>query len=458
MVTRSHRHSHLRGEYVACKALLLVAFCTAGCAWPWSGATPRPNATRTPTQTPLARTLIYWNADAWLLALQPSDGQARWRIGNWTLPGPYGSTNYFAPGDPVAADGTLFAAADAYYTGVSTPHGFQPSETPTAYAINPADGSIRWQTALAGCFPEPEAKPLVAAGVVYIALSGHSSGAHPCGPSGWVYALSEADGAVLWRRAFADVVFPTLALTDGVLVVLNDTYPALPDTLSLTGLRPSDGAQLWQVQRASGGTFAAADGVVVLSHSLWAGHGDQWTMYVEAFRAGDGTSLWHAELAVHFSGEVMSMTNGLVYVGSDLGYLYALRTTDGGVAWRFKTGVTSMGEPLLADGDLSFGAGSQLVVLNATTGALVRTYAPSSSSTGSPDGDTYTYRWGQPLVTGGLIFITGATDSTRFPMAILSQVLYALDQASGRVLWQRASSLPAVIVTSPVALTLLAIG
>jgi outer membrane protein assembly factor BamB len=373
--------------------------------------------------------VIYTSTGTRLVAFRADDGQELWHVGDWTWSLPSGGGELiFGPVAPVADGGMLLATSNADRTGV-----------PTAYAFNPADGSIRWRTPLAGCIGQPEA-PLVAGGVFYVALTGHTSSNLDCGPSGWVYALREADGAVLWRRPFADVVSPSLALSGGVLVVLNDNYPAAAEMAYLTGLRPSDGAQLWQVQRPSEGgwAFTAADaGVVVLGRTLRDGFTDQWTMPIEAFHAADGVRVWQAEPAIHLTGSIEAIANGLVYAHSDLGELYALRIADGSAAWSFPTGVQSISAPTLLDGDLYIGAGLGVFVLDAASGTLMRAYAPAPS--GSPTGtaDDAPSIWTRPALSGGAIFVAGAvvfSDSFGLPPV---WTLYAFDQTSGRVLWQR---------------------
>jgi outer membrane protein assembly factor BamB len=416
-----------RPTRVLLAALLLpVALCASGCAAP-----PAPTTARRPTPTatvsPLARTVISASVSTRLVALRASDGQERWHVGDWTWPLPGGGGELiFGPVAPVADGGLLLATANSDHTGI-----------PTAYAFTPADGSIRWHTPLAGCIAG--GSPLVAGGVLYVALTGHASSNLDCGPSGWVYALREADGAVLWRRPFARVVFPSLELSGGVLVVLNDDYPADPETAYLTGLRPGDGAVLWQMQRPAGlsETFAAANGVVVLSRALRVGDTDRWTAHLEAFRAADGASVWQGELAIHFGATIEASAHGLVYVYSDLGELDALRVADGSTAWHFEIGVQSIGLPALVGGALYFGAGPSLVVLDAASGTLVREYTLTVPGSPTSTADDAPSVWTRPLLTGGAIVVAGAIVTSGGFRGYAAWALYAFDQASGRVLWQR---------------------
>lgn len=415
--------------------LLSVGLSTAGCASSPAHATRHltptttPRRTPTATESPLSRTVIYTSTGTRLVAFRADDGQERWHVGDWTWRIPsVGGELIFGPVAPVADGGMLLATSYADHTGI-----------PTAYAFNPADGSIHWRTPLAGCIGQPDA-PLAAGGVFYVALTGHASSNLDCGPSGWVYALREADGAVLWRRPFADVVSPSLALTGGVLVVLNDNYPAAAETAYLTGLRPSDGAQLWQAQRPSEGGWAftsAAGGIVVLERTLRVSSTGQETMQIEAFHAADGVRVWQAEPAIRLTGSIEANANGLVYVYSDLGNLYALRIADGSTAWSFPIDGQFISAPALVGGDIYIGSGPGVLVLDAASGTLMRAYAPAPSGSPTSTADDAPSVWTRPTVSGGAIFVAGAIVFSGGFGGPPVWTLYAFDQASGRILWQR---------------------
>lgn len=416
-----------RAHALLVSLLLPFALITAGCA----ASTPSNarHATPTSTASPLLHTMLYASAGARLVALRADDGQERWHIGDWTWPIPSGGGEVvFGPGAPVVDGGMLFATSPTNHTGV-----------PAAYAFNPANGSIRWSAPLAGCVMNE--RPLVVNGVVYIALTGHASSSLDCGPSGWIYALREDDGKVIWRHAFAATVFPSLSVTNGVLVVLNDNYPDSSETAYLTGLRISDGAQLWQVQRPSGHGWeysSAADGVAILGRTLDNSATSQATLMIEAFHITDGALIWREELVVHLTGSIEGIANGLVFAHSDLGVLSALRLTDGSVAWRYVTADTRNISPLaLVGGNLYFGDGPALVELDAASGSLVRAYTPPSSGSPTRTADDTPTLWTQPVLAGGAIFVAGAVFQSHFPNTLPTWTLFAFDQASGHVLWQK---------------------
>ncbi len=422
--TRSDVSVRRRMLLVALLAALLVM---AGCELPsfpgTSRPVDRPASTATPV-SPLASQTIYWSQNA-LRALRASDGKIRWQMEvKWASCGNNGCAFTYGPLMSTLDSDTLYSL------------GTNDHNTGAVYAIAASDGTTLWQTPVAGCMTEPVGTPLVVDGVVYVALSGHASGNFSCGPSGWVYALRESDGHVLWRAPFERVVWATLALTNGVIVVANSTYPASPEVFSLTGLRASDGKQLWRVTRTKIlSNFTAADGVVITSGRASARYASG--MSVEAFRASDGAHLW--ESVIISSQSVAStpfLANGTAYVHGGDGYLYALRATDGHIMWRFHTDVRSMGAPAYANGRLYVGIGPTLDVLNATSGALVRSYHVFDQPAVSDDPN---YIWSVPVVTGAVIFVSAGVFDCPGGCRAMDQLggkLYALDTATGRLLWQ----------------------
>ncbi|HEU4784473.1 MAG TPA: PQQ-binding-like beta-propeller repeat protein, partial [Ktedonobacterales bacterium] len=307
------------------------------------------------------------------------------------------------------------------------------------YAFSASDGTIRWQVPVTGCLAAPMDPPLVADGVVYVSLTGHFSGGIGCKPTGWVYALRASDGHVLWHVPFSQSVWPTLALTNGVLIISNSTDNKYPATSWLMGLRARDGKQLWRVTRATDKIeFAADSGVVVIKST--AGIRYDSGLKVEALRASDGASLW-ASAVIPSSDPVYFMdpllANGMVYIFSASSDLYALRASDGREVWRYQTSTRSIGIPVAANGRLYMGVGSTFDVLDATSGTLLSAHLlfdPSAASNGA------TPAWSAPVVTTSVIFVSaGFWDcSPGFIChgASIIGKLYALDIATGKVLWQ----------------------
>jgi outer membrane protein assembly factor BamB len=390
-------------------AVLLTLALLSACSLP-GGASPATNsaksATPAPTATPeppLARKTVYWSRGNMLFALRASDGQVRWKD-----PG---------PAAPTLADGTLYA--------------IMPSAA-AAYALAATDGTTRWNVTFPGCFTAvgSDDPPLLARGLLYIAVSGHD-----CAPSGWVYALSASDGALVWRTPFERVTLPTRALTGGALLVASSTYPASDEQDFLTALRPADGVRLWRVLLdISPYYLAAEDGIVVVSGGNF--YGDEF----EARRASDGQRLWIAP-ANRYNLAPPVIANGLVYVSGQDGDLYALRLQDGAEQWRFATGDgtadyhTSV--PAVVDSTIYWGAGPLLYALDARTGVLRHFFHVFSDKEDGGPGD-YRYAYSPPTVADGALFVAAhVIPACNLPYcAGEAATLYAIDVATGAELWQ----------------------
>lgn len=413
--------------------LLFALLTLAGCELPLQPGTSRPvdrPAPQTTPVSPLVNQTVYWNQIGRLTALRASDGQVRWQTGGWwsaPLHGCGGCMVSYGPLESTLAGDTIYAV------------GNDGQNSAAVYAFATSDGTIRWQLPVTGCLAAPLEPPLVVSGVVYVSLTGHFNGSIGCKPTGWVYALRASDGHILWHVPFSQSVWPTLALTNGVLIVSNSTDNKYPEMSWLTGLRASDGKQLWRVTRATDKIEFAADGGVVVTKNT-AGIRYDSGLKVEAFRASDGTSLWTSAVIPSSDPEYFMnplLANGMVYIFSASGDLYALRARDGRETWRFQAGKGSIGVPAIVNGHIYLGIGASLNVLDAASGALVHSYSVFDPSAASGDPG---YIWSAPAVTNMAIFVSAGYFNCPAGFvchgASLIGKLYALDIATGKLLWQ----------------------
>jgi outer membrane protein assembly factor BamB len=80
-----------------------------------------------------------------------------------------------------------------------------------------------------------------------------------------------------------------------------------------------------------------------------------------------------------------AVANGVVYVGSDDGNLYALDVRTGAKLWSYTTGGLVQTSPAVANGVVYFGGGDDNVyALNASTGAKLWNYTTGNYLTSSP--------------------------------------------------------------------------
>lgn len=135
------------------------------------------------------------------------------------------------------------------------------------------------------------------------------------------------------------------------------------------------------------------------------------------------------------------VADGVVYVGSWDGKMYALRESDGSVLWNFNAGTlrvdacdTTYGidsTAALSNGKLYFGTGlSQLISLNAANGQL-------NWRSQLADPNLAFHIWGSPLVFDGKIYI-GLASHCVTPCIVGR--LVCVDASDGRVLWSFATA------------------
>ena len=112
-----------------------------------------------------------------------------------------------------------------------------------------------------------------------------------------------------------------------------------------------------------------------------------------------------------------TVSGGAVYVGSWDGHLYAVGAATGEELWRFDTGNRVQGSPALAAGGIIIGSrAAKLFGLNAETGELEWTHVHEDGS------------WveSSPVVWGDVVYI-GSSDALK---------LFAFDASSGQERWQ----------------------
>lgn len=250
---------------------------------------------------------IKGNVDETIMALRASDGYMLWHIHLTNSDG-------LASGSVAEANGVVY---------VATLHG-------AVYAVRASDGTVLWHVARPTGQDEPPFPvfPTVVNGIVYTATQQHIyalqasdgkqlwqyAGNRTFGPvvmpfvlaygamyasdgNGSVFALSAANGTLLWQRSIANIT--SLIVQNGQIHIFLGS--------AIAALRANDGSQIWQrpVANVMGGESwvqpeVVADGAVYTA----AENGT-----VQAFQASDGTSLWHYDIqenAVPLSGPIYS--------------------------------------------------------------------------------------------------------------------------------------------------------
>jgi outer membrane protein assembly factor BamB len=246
----------------------------------------------TGTTAPLASAVV---------ALRLSDGAQLWRASI-----PEAEVSLFADSATV-----LVAASKTDATGL--------------YALNPVDGTTRWRAA-----GNPESRPSAGGGVVIANLL-----RDPGTGAGGLTAFRESDGALLWQKTCC-----VSAATNQIAA-----YGTVGDDSSALSLQ--DGRPLWDYQSGltmEGGGANNYHGAVVAVSAQLALVQVQFPVvsydlpskdYLLALDAQTGQVRWRSPqiFGVFDSGPVFDASGAMIYGWRD-GELIALRSDDGGEAWR----------------------------------------------------------------------------------------------------------------------------
>src|SRR5665647_1838846 len=177
---------------------------------------------------------------------------------------------------------------------------------------------------------------------------------------------------------------------------------------------------------------------------------------VYALNAADGTKVW--SYVTGGTASSPAVANGLVYIGGTDGYIYALNAADGTKLWSYWIGYGNAGfsSPAVDNGVVYVGSQDHNVyALNAADGTKLWSYATGDAVyscpavangvvyTGSGDGNVYalnaadgTKLWS--YATGGWVYSCPAVANGVVYTGITNGNVYALNAADGTKLWSYA--------------------
>jgi outer membrane protein assembly factor BamB len=267
------------------------------------------------------------------------DGQAR------ALDAATGAPLWARPSDAIAGDTvwtTPAVVGGTVYFAANRPFGI-------VYAVDASSGTTRWTAA--PTLSIIVASPVVAEGIVYLALNDHS-----------VVALDAETAATLWTADAGSGMYASPAVAEGRLYVTVHNR-------GLLALNARTGAQLWRAPMPGPqwSSPAAAKGRVFV------GSRDDQRVY--AFDAATGATLWTAALGawVHTS---PAFAGNVVYAGANDGKLYALDALTGQQLWARQLAPTGgiFGGPTVANGVVYATSGQgdgKLYAVDAATGQIL---------------------------------------------------------------------------------------
>lgn len=347
--------------------------------------------------------------DNMVAALRANDGHLLWRV----------ATDSPVSGKPVMVDGVVYA-----------------SSAMTIYAISAATGRLLWHQT-----PEeslPGGQPIVGDGIVSIALA-----------NGSLAAWRASDGRPLWEASLKDETLVPVSIAGGMIFA--DTSPgAIVAVRAMTGqflwkqaatqfappLLPAgnageisvdvpfttpaslqqteNGRLLWRhdfsaAALAQGGTISIAEGngLVFVSQQQSRDPGGSLT----ALRADTGLPLWQCATGTGFIPPLV--TQGVVYSGSEFGFLDARRVADGTLLWRYVPDIFPIVEVTVVQHTVYIGS-------------LLGTVEAVAAATGIP---RWRYDAGGPI-----------SDVTQGPQGVVligagNGIIAGLREESGTLLW-----------------------
>jgi outer membrane protein assembly factor BamB len=287
---------------------------------------------------------------------------------------------------PVVVDGVIYGGGQAWSTADGTPlwsdampvycshpavvNGvvYVGAYDNNVYALNAADGSIKWKTPTGDYIAS---SPAVVKNVVYV-------GSH----DGNVYAFSALTGKRKWKTSVgAAIRFSSPAVAGGVVYIgsqngnlyaLNaatgkaiwtgsglasyDTSPVVVDGIvysetgngALYAVNVTDGSVKWSQPGIDGNAISDCNPVIA-NGVVYASSVDGSVGPLNAYNATDGTLIWQSPTNVLPS--YLAVANGVVYGNGAWGF-YAFSATDGSVLYHV--------------GDLFGGAAGNFAVVNGT--------------------------------------------------------------------------------------------
>src|SRR5258706_3801162 len=147
-----------------------------------------------------------------------------------------------------------------------------------------------------------------------------------------------------------------------------------------------------------------------------------------------GKLLWRYQTGNEVQGQA-TVKKGVVYMGSDDLYMYALKASDGTLLWRYHTGYmgANITHPAVVNGIVYFGSGDDNVyALKASTGTLIwlhQTGGYVSSAPAVVNGVVYVgsdddYVYALKASTGALIWRYKTGNSVEYDPAVVNGVVY----------------------------------
>jgi glucose dehydrogenase len=309
-------------------------------------------------------------------------------------------------------DGWAMFRYDSAHTGVTTGTGPKQAIILWSYAEGHFDGSFIGSSTA------------VIKDVVYVGSNEQSYETN----GGNIYAFDAKTGAKIWNCSTIGGVYSSPAVSENKVFIAADA--------NVYTLNASTGAKMWNY--TTGGFMNSSPNVV--NGVVYIGSGNN---NVYALNASTGAKLWNytspgpsqSVIETGFNSGAFesspAVVNGVVYIGSDDGNLYALNASTGVKIWNYTTSfqqtymngnqVTS--SPAVSQGIVYVGSvGGNIYAFNATTGDKIWSYYTGPSV--NYGGGYWHGVQASPAVANGVVYV-GSVDGD----------MYALNASTGKQIW-----------------------
>jgi outer membrane protein assembly factor BamB len=274
-------------------------------------------------------------------------------------------------------------------------------------AVNPNDGSVRWQEGIDQVQGWVTAVS-VAQNIVYVVTS-----------EGTVSALNASDGRLRWCVSLDPATPPTNNPLWSHLAVDQQTiYAAGNSGTSLVALNASDGSQRWRGQPTNRDVTA----LLAAQGRAYVAPGVSSCGAVSALNASDGHQTWCFQTTFGLMAPP-AMSDGAVYLTEagppdSAGFLDALNASDGSSRWRVQESQGGTGglQPAVADGVVYVADTWGVAAFSASSGAKRWQVQQPAAEAG-------------PAAANGMVYVGALTDTG-------APTIAALSAGTGQQQWQ----------------------
>jgi eukaryotic-like serine/threonine-protein kinase len=274
-------------------------------------------------------------------------------------------------------------------------------DTGQLFALNAGTGAVVWQQTLQGQFFV--AAPAVVGNVLYVGV-----GFYTPYYTGAVYAVNALNGQILWSNGNVHAVQTAPTVGNGLVYVADDFGV-------ISALDASTGQIQWSyntnTSQGTGSAGALVNGVLYMGVS----------QFLFALNASDGTLVWRQEMSA-FTASSPAVQNGVVYMNSADGGVYAFDAATGAAIWHHAIRVGYGNSLSIANGSVylcGYEGAPGLVALNAQTGATVWSRAIVQCNFASP------------TVANGVVYVGWESEES------INSHIMAFDAGTGTQLWQQ---------------------